>query len=376
MMKSDTIVFDRSRAVCDWRCPRKFFLEYKYDGKGIVPVSTQLELYLGTALHDALAVIANNHIHGGVDIDLIASTAQQQVVEALSPQSGEIEDLTFAKEQASLIEGLVRGFHKHIWPRLLTEYPEIVAIEQEVTYPIDDSLIFMSRPDLIVANPAGDLFYWEYKSTSSKKAEWINSWQTAVQLHSTCKAVEATLGRKVKGVIIQGLFKGFQSYNKQSSCFCYCYRKEGVPPFLKEQINYEYKAGFKRYPVWELEGGTKKWVDEMPEAILADQFPQSPPIFISDKLVNRFFAQQSMRQREIELACQMLESAEGEAKDAILDCAFEQHFSECTPSFGKPCGYRKICHGEVVDPLKEGWEYRTPHHELELEMFEAETAGE
>jgi hypothetical protein len=259
----------------------------------------------------------------------------------------------------------------------MEQFPKIVAVEKEVTYE-HDGLTFMSRPDLIVEDKSGDLAYLEYKSTSSKKSEWINSWQTAVQLHSTCKAVEATLGRKVKSVIVQGLYKGYVSYLKQSSPFCYCYKKEGNPPFLQEQITYEYKNGFKRFPIWELEGGTKKWVEEMSEEMLVDQFPQAPPIFINDRLVERFFKQQAIRQHEVAMACDLMgmDGVDEESKVAVLDTAFEQHFDQCTPAWGKGCCYKRICHGEVDDPLSNGFCYREPHHELEVELFSEETAGE
>jgi hypothetical protein len=131
---------------------------------------------------------------------------------------------------------------------------------------------------------------------------------------------------------------------------------------------YEYKAGFKRQPVWELEGGVKKWVDGMPDDLLSQQFPQTPPIFVKEKLVNDFFKQQAVREHEIMLANQMLEGADEESKEAILNTCFEQHFDECFPFIGKPCPYRILCFGNVEDPLNSGFEYRVPHHEKELEQ--------
>ena len=365
-------LYDRSRTTTDWTCKRKRYLNYEYEGRGIVPQSTGLELFMGSALHDALAAIAIQHQSGSIDIDLIASTARKAMFDSLSASTGdnEYEVLTFANEQSALVEGLLRGFHKHVWPRLIAQYPTIVAVEQEMTY-VHDNLTFMARPDLVVGDAEGNNYYIEYKSTSSKREEWINSWGTAVQLHSTIRAIESTLGISMTGVIIQGLYKGYQSYNKQNSPFCYAYKRNGNPPFTKDEIAYEYKAGFKRYPTWELPGGVKAWVNGMSTEALADQFPQTPPIFLKQDLIDRFFAQRAIRENEINMAHQMMAACTHEKdKQIILDGSFEQNFEACSPAWGRGCAYRQICFGNVTDPLSSGFSYRTSHHDLERLQFE------
>jgi hypothetical protein len=204
---------------------------------------------------------------------------------------------------------MIRGFYKHVWPALMSKY-EIVAVEAEMEYPLDPDgqFVFMSKPDLIVRDLASkDLVYLEYKTTSNKKDNWINSWETAVQLHSSIMAAEATLGERPAFVQIVGLYKGYESYGKQSSPFCYAYKKYGNPPFTLDQVAYEFKAGFKRYPTWELEGGLKKWIDDMPESVLANQFPMTPPIIVNEDLVQAFFVQRWHREMEIQDAHEWIE---------------------------------------------------------------------
>lgn len=364
-------LIDRSRIITDWTCPRKRFWEYEYLNRGIVANNTSLEFFLGLTVHDALAAIAMMQLNGvPSSIDEIALTARQQMLDSLLEKTtGEVDEVDFANEQATLVEGLIRGFYKHVWPRLLTAYPSIIAIEPEVTYQIDDTLLFMARPDLILADTEGGHHYIEYKTTGSKNENWVNSWNTAVQLQSSIKAVEETLGTAPIDVSVIGLYKGYQSYNKQNSVMCYAYKKNGNPPFTQDAIQYEYKAGFKRSPVWEMDGGVKAWVEGMPEGILADQFPMCPPIFVKDDLVNSFFHQVAYREHEILLATQMLEDADDETKQSILDCTFSQTFSECTPYIGHPCMFKKLCHGHVENPLEEGWMVRDGNHLLEKEQF-------
>ena len=326
---------------------------------------------MGTCVHDGLAAIAR-----GLPIDDIANTAQKQMFEALTIQtSGEVSEIDFANEQAALVEGILRGFYKYVWPRLMVEYPVIKCVEVELTYE-HDGLTFMSKPDLVVVgvNWEGELTYIEYKTTNSKTDEWVNAWDTAIQIHSSIRAIEATTNEKVANVTVIGLYKGFESYGKQSSPFCYAYKKIGTPPFTETLVQYEYKTGFKRYPTWELEGGVKAWVDGMPDEVLGKQFLQTPPIFVKDDMVDTFFKQRAIREHEIIMANVMLkdETVDEETKRFVLNTTFPQRFDQCKPGYGrlKPCEYMRICHGHVVDPLNEGFEYRVPHHELEAKQFE------
>jgi len=366
-------VYDRSRVTTDWDCPRKRFWQYEYQGKGIVSTHTSLELFLGTTVHDALAAIAVSQSRdGGVDIDTIATAARQQMLDNLLPSvSVDPEGFNFAWEQATLAEGLVRGFYKQVWPSLMTQYPQIVSIEEEMVYN-HDGLTFMSKPDLVVGDESGEFYYVEYKTTSSKKEGWVNSWDTAIQLHSTIKAIETTKGVKVNNVIVQGLYKGYESYGKQNSPFCYAYKRNGNPPFSQDEVRYDYKAGFKKYPVWEMAGGCKKWVDEMSQDILVDQFPQTAPIFVNEDMVDSFFRQRAFREKEIKQAMKDLYSDDESLIDLtheIVDAAFPQRFDKCIPSFGRPCAYRMLCHGVVHNPLEQGFVYREPHHSPELDQW-------
>lgn len=360
-----TRLIDRSRITKDWTCPRARYWNYEFGGTGIAKESTSLALFTGISVHDSLATIAEFTRRGEeVPIDMIAGDAFIQIKTSLMEAGdGEIGVLDYANEQASLTEGMIRGFYQQVWPRLLLAYPKIIAIEQEMEYDLGGDVVFMAKPDLILENEEGEWVYIEFKTTSSKKPEWINSWETAVQLHSSVKATEQTLGKAPTSVQIVGLYKGYKSYGKQSSPFCYAYKRNGNPPFTQDQIEYEYKVGFKRYPTWELEGGVKKWVDEMPEEVLQDLFPMTPPIYVNDEMVEAFFRQ--TRNREDQIA-----SFHTHEED-LLDKVFPQKFESCSPPWGFGCEFKKLCFGGCRNPLTEGFVVRTPHHSREQEEWDA-----
>lgn len=361
-------LYSKSSVERDSGCKRAYYLNYCYAGKGIVTSNTSLELFMGAAIHDAFAALAMFAQQGvPVDIDLIAETAFKQMSENLSPLViGELDGDDWVKEQSTLVEGIVRGFYKHTWPSLIAQYPIIKLIEQPMIYK-HDGLGFMSKPDLVLGTGSGENWYIEYKSTSSKKEGWVNSWDTAVQVHSSIKAIEDFLGEPVQGVIVQGLYKGYESYGKQSSPFCYSYKKNGNPPFFEDTYLYEYKAGFKRTPTWEMAGGVKKWVDEMPTNVLADQFPQTPPIFVNEELIAAFFRQRAIREWEIQHAVEALEEPKhNDERQEILDRTFPQDFGKCRPPYGgsRPCVYLKICHSDAGrNPMDCGFSLRDDSHQ-------------
>lgn len=640
-MNKNLILVDRSRSTTDWTCGRKRWLNYELDGTGIVPANDALQLMMGTIIHDSLAAVATATLDATasssspftkIDIDGIAELAFKQMFAFLSiglDSNSDDAKWLYAKEQATLVEGMIRAFYKYQWPRLMEQYPKILAVEQEMPYEYGQ-ILWMAKPDLVVADTHGDVVYIEYKSTSSKREEWVNSWGTAVQLHATTRAIEACLNEEISHVVVQGIYKGYEclvpetpvltanlqwvkvgslktgdklagfeensgnnrsggkslrawkeaeiiavgrkklpcyeliledgtkfvcsvnhlwltarkdqgmgsgiwktteelkpnvsrilkviepweglgefseydagyiaaaldgegnlsnmqfdsngtqysslglhftqkpnvmmdtvkgilssygikfgeyigkdgdvnrlqmygktkvlsllgkvrpkrlleklnfnslgmikdlperpvkviskkfvgemevvtlgtstetliangfashnSYGKQSSPFCYAYRRSGTPPFSRDEIGYEYKAGFKRFPTWEISGGVKEWVAGMPDSVLANQFPQTPPIFVNDDMVEDFFAQRNLREIEISLAKGMLAFADAEAKQAILNLTFPQKFDQCSPSYGRGCPYKRVCFGEVTDPLNQGFIKRVPHHAIE-----------
>jgi hypothetical protein len=372
-MEQPLIFYSRSHVVADWQCPRRRYWNYEYGGRGIVGNDIQKALEEGIALHDALSEIAIQHRDkGAVDIDAIASKARQHTYEKiLASMAGEAENVAmdYAGEQAALVEGIVRGFYRYQWPILISQYPTVMLVEQEITYE-HGRVTQMSKPDLVLGNQeTGEVWYIEYKSTSSKRPQWVNSWSTAIQLHATARGIEQFVHQPITGVIVQGLYKGYESYGKQSSPFCYAYTRGGNPPFTRPDVRYEYAAGYRRSATWLMEGGVKAWVAGMPEEILVNQFMQSAPIFINEEVLDRFLWQVESREVKIKDAVAKLTGEENPAIiQEIMDEVFPQHFSECQPAWGGSCSYRQLCHGGVREPMKVGFQWRESHHQSEREV--------
>lgn len=364
------IYYSRSAVAQDWSCQRKRYWGYEYQGRGLSSATTPLALYFGILLHDGLAAIVQ-----GVPIDDICKAAVEQFrFHLLEDKQFDQEAVDFADEQCALGEGLLRAFDKHAWPMLMSQY-EVVASEQEMLYE-HDGLTFMAKPDLLLRHrESGDMVYVEFKSTSSIKEQWMTSWQTAIQLHSSIKAVEATLGETIQQVMVIGLYKSYMSnYGRQESIFCHGYHKPGQPPMVKEQWSYIYRAGLKKSPIWKKEGGVKKWVEEMPENLLSQQLPMTPPIFVNRDLIESFFRQRGIREHDIRTARKQIAdpNLSDYEKQQWLDTIFIQNFEACSPGWGTGCDFKKLCHGYVQDPLLAGFQLRHSHHQVEEGQLNAE----
>ena len=363
------ILFHRSAATCDWQCRQKRFWNYEYLGRGITPPETQLELYLGTLIHDGVAAMVHN-----VDIDKIAQAGVTQLRAKLLEGRELDSDAQFlADEQCALAEGLLRGFHRSMWQIIQAEYPEVIVCEKELVYnyEIDGTkLRFLSKPDLVRRDKDGNLWVFEWKTTLSNKEEWIHQWETAVQVHAQIRTVEEALGEPVAGCIVQGFYKSYISQWKRcESIFCYAYHHPGNPPFEKPKWAYEYKAGLKKFPVWQRDGGVKQWIAEMPMALLASQFPQTPPLFKNEMIVEKFFRQQG--RREIDIRNYRSFATGGVVPEDIHDRTFPMHFESCN-AWSRPCAYKRLCFGAPVNPLSIGYTLRHSHHDMEEDVLNAQ----
>ena len=393
---NNLIYHSRAVAEQDWECQRSRYWQYNYE-EGIRKDNLTLELFVGTVLHDALAGIAFQHTSGNVDIDKIATDSGQLVRDTLSDyyletiytKATEVphntpEWLTMM-EQSTLVEGLIRGFYKLRWPALIAEYPIVIASERETIFPHDYSgklnkkgpFVYKAKPDLVLEGEQGRI-YLELKSTGTKKVEWVNSWTSAIQIHGTAKAIEFTLGEPMLGTLVQGFYKGSEQYGKFSSIFCYGYVSKGVPPFNKTTYSADYRKGFTRTAVWEMEGGVKGWVERLSVETLSDQFLQTPLIFTNEEMAESFFRQRAIREESVKNTTVLLRSSDPIKHQTLMDTTFPQSFSKCSAAWGKECQFKKLCHTIVEDPLASGFIPRDHSHndgyyDLVTTLMEVET---
>lgn len=329
--------FDRTRTETDWLCPRKRYLQFEYDGRGIVPVEEQLPLAFGIAVHQGLARLIRE-----------GPSAVPTIIDDAPSVNPEVD---------ALFSGMMHGAARYLIPSLLNRF-EIVAVEREITTVFDDDLMFGCIPDLIGRDrETGLCWYIEYKTTSDRSASWVNAWNRAVQLHAGAYLAHIELDIPMAGCIVIGLSKGSKYKGSIRSPFVHAFIKPGSED-AHELRSYEYVRGWNRVLTTELDGGVERWMEQMPPALLADQFIETPPIPLRHDLVAAFFDQQQRREAVV---------AHGQIED------FPQNFSACDPARGYPCPYLACCWSPQVgrDPIGSGqFVVRESHHPAEIALWE------
>lgn len=339
-----THYFDRSRLETSFKCPRREYWEYYYDGKGLQPVKLNQHLAFGGAVHECIAAILSyckdlDMLLGMEQVNMRIRVAQnalrKEFTESRGFQSepvleegfdGQLVQVTedqswLIDHYCDLLEGLVVGWCLVRLPLLMQQY-KVVQVETEEQLQLSPELVFMSRPDAIFERRTdGALVILSLKTVSQVNAMWLENFKTDQQTISEVLPVEARLGREVAGVQIEGLVKGAartewpkgSGHFHHSSPLVWGYRKEegGLQDEWKAQFEWKDELGNNRrlgkgwnrqriatnYP-----GGIAEWVGYLYQnenELLRAQFTNPPLISRSANELEEW--QEQVRYREVEV---------------------------------------------------------------------------
>ena len=168
-------------------------------------------------------------------------------------------------------------------------------------------------------------------------------------------AAEYLLKEEVRGVHVEGLFKGIVRDDKLYHPLVYGY-KSGT------KLSYSYVAGWKHFPVWE-EMDQIEWIRNAPLNILERSYVLSPPILRDEARLEVVKNQIVAAEQKISL-----DKLSHPCKNGFCEICWPQNTKSCYRMCCRPCSFVDICHGSVVDPLASGqFKIREPHHECEKE---------
>lgn len=351
---SDTIIplrqYSYSRSSADDHCQRERYLSREWGGTGLQPVGpASWPLVFGNLVHQGLEDLGKL---GSIDY-----LKYRNLVLTEAPLSG--YDLIASREWAAIIEGQLRGFVRAVWPHLMAEY-NIVGAENWVLYTRPNGFQFRARQDLLLQSKFdGHYCVCDYKTTSNTKPRWIKSWSKNIQMHSSMMAIQQCCEVPVERALVIGLNKGYHDdrTNKQRSVFSYGYAHR--ENFMNPQYSYGYERsrGWEPFSVFDEFDSLESWVANMPAEVLSEQFPMTAPIPYRADIAEEWFAQQDIREEDVEKACTLLAAAEDvDSINNILRRYFKQNFAKCEPAWGFDCAFRNLCWIRSVteDPLGSG----------------------
>lgn len=278
---------DRSRYLEGLqRCLRKRWLEYDSGphGMGIRRKAHALPLVTGTYVHEATAEILQafqREREIGQPLNTIIRSAVEGATDRYQKTlagrgflnlSEDVDQVV--EEQCALVEGLVRGAFRLVWPSLLQEWTPVL-IEQECEYVFGctcgladgvggrkeheargcTGILWMSRPDLIMEHRERKILAnFQLKTARRVDKSWKTQWEGNVQLAVEAAGAEARLGRRVEEMWVLGMVKGDRKAGwdrdygsldqddlpsgapkQQQSPFCYGYFSPGTPPMVPPQ---------------------------------------------------------------------------------------------------------------------------------------------
>ena len=167
MSNLDTNFTSRSPAECYQRCHRKRFIDYFWLKRGISPIRNSDAMITGSAVHEGLEIIHKEWLLGhNTSIDVAISKAIAIFETLWGPTQSETDKYHF-DEQRALVEAQLRAYAIWLLPKFQSRYVPI-AVEQEISFPLTDRIVFEARPDLLLLNPTDkDVLVVDYKTLAS-----------------------------------------------------------------------------------------------------------------------------------------------------------------------------------------------------------------
>jgi hypothetical protein len=422
-------LFDRSRLECAQDCARKYYWYNAFMGIGIVK-SRDLAPYwpfiTGNFIHEGVEMVLKGF--NGKDAATIAARSMNEKYEPIindpeiQPERQAILQMELAQE-VDLVKALVYGWSLVGYPRLMANYDLVeggIEQEEEISWLLANGnphttnnqveMRLMTRTDILAKSKAsGQAMLFNLKSVGDPSERWRLSFNRDMQTLTEAIAVEARLGLKVDGIIIEGLVKGKNSeypkgsgFWQSSSMLIYAWVKDGTAASLPGESggieyatswdytcsaphimgnnqrcpgnrNHTLGKGFRKRPVRDcFSGGVFGWVDYLMRtdpATIEGYFLQLPPITRDDFQVERWKRQHLHTEKARQDAGAIVDAAfirgDKEAAYLLLDHYFTQNAGYQCHS----CAYEELC-WMAGDPLDEQkWKARTPNHLLEAEML-------
>src|ERR1700675_427531 len=421
-------LFDRSRLECAAECQRKYYWLYAFLGVGIVKLN-EIPPYwpfiTGSFIHEGiegiLTGLSGRDAAEKAALDYMSKWAPLIANSNLDPERSALLQMELAQE-VDLVRGLVYGWSLVGYPRLLASYGLVdggIEQEEEVSWIIRDAggyptggaeMKLLTRTDILAKGlSSGMAILFNLKSTSKADDKWRNSFSRDMQTLTEAIAVEARLGIKVDGVIIEGLVKGNRKEDPKGSGFwqadnmlIYAWVKDATSASLPGEgggieyaTSWEYTCsqfhilgngakcpggrshtlgkGFRKRPVRDcFNGGVYGWIDYLMRndpAVIESYFLQLPPINRSPFEVERWKRQvlhaEKARQDAAALVDDRFISGDKDAAYLLLD----HHFPMDSGYNCLSCAYEPIC-WSAGDPMDESsWKARVPNHILEAQLL-------
>lgn len=205
---------------------------------------------------------------------------------------------------------------------------DVLSVEDEIEVGITPNVTLQARADAIIQERAtGDIYVLNWKTASDIKG-WNRKWFFDVQTWTECAAAEAKLQQPIAGCLFYGIYKGPIWQSQMTSRLVYGYKEE----LSSGSVIYtpEYKAGLKRFEVWNesfpFGEGVAAWINWLPKDFLAGHFCISAPQIPQPQMVEKWIRQLARVETDID---HIIDSGSEEDREDYFIQNFGDHCSRC-----------------------------------------------
>lgn len=171
----EKVYTSRSREEVFLDCPRKGYLEFLWEGRGVVKKGVSVYLSTGTYFHQGMEILFLAAKAGTLNDE----TLDYAVVNTNANYRQEIEDRGFdledgerkefenyvVNEQTALIEGMIRLFYYRIMPDILARY-NVIDVEREEIMEVEN-LVIQGKIDVVLEEKdSGDIYIVSFKTSA------------------------------------------------------------------------------------------------------------------------------------------------------------------------------------------------------------------
>lgn len=379
-------LIDRSRVEAREECPRLRFLGYDFDETGLDSEEASLPLLSGIAIHAAHARLLAGQAIDGVVESIISDYIKEIELRGLY---GLDVTKSLIKEQAYLLDGMLRTWAIVRLPRILDEY-RVESIEQTWDWELSSGLVQRIRMDAILRRLDDNLLHiLDYKSMKYPSELFEKQKEHDLQTCLYVQALKERSGEPVGGILYEGLIKGRFAKESTQSVPWFGQKVQQSPYTtayaIKSDIGslyrteYTNRKGFRKIRLFE-EMPAKEWVENYllaggdgminPAELFVSLPAISPTPFELARVKQQVVREELSYHDSLGRYRELVEKDSFNAED-LLDSFAPIRTGRCF-KYGQDngCKFTWICFNQGADPLSEGSGYvrRKPHHDTDMEM--------
>lgn len=399
---------DRSSIILYQKCPRAYYWERVFGGKGIQKKSKGLALQFGSAFHEGAESLLKGDVEGAV-VRAINYLNLAFSVDGVD-MGDEKATVYGAEEQRAIVEGLIRAWWTSQGERFLQDF-EVLEIEQEGRAELASGIVLLFRPDALVRERlTGDLYIVSWKTASTFGQYTVNQIQSDMQSMSEVWGVQQSWQQqfddfketltmykfdythRIEGVLYIFAVKGsrrmddYLGFKTQDTPLAYGWMRKGVTededewawrykwqteeinPKTGRPVSTQLGKGFRKVSIWDnYPGGVKEWIADLAAQRITPRhvnaldaiFPQSMPVSRREDEIESWRRQVVVQEARVKYHTSCVE-----ANPQMLDDFFPQHTARCF-DYQARCQFYECCFTPAVkaDPLGSGlYQIRVSNH--------------